>query len=91
VPSLGVSAGRDTLLPTTTAAARLRNSQVRTGVQLRIVTDRGAVQVPSGRPKHPVKELEAGLKEAEELQGWRVDGGGRTYFRLRCPCGKHMR
>jgi hypothetical protein len=47
--------------------------------------------VPSGRPKHPVKELEAGLKEAEELQGWRVDGGGRTYFRLRCPCGKHMR
>ena len=46
--------------------------------------------MPSGRPRHPVKELETVLKEAEE-QGWRVDGGGNTYFRLRCPCGKHMR
>lgn len=40
------------------------------------------------RPKHPVKELEALLREAES-KGWSVDKG-KGYFRLRCPCGKHQ-
>jgi len=39
------------------------------------------------RPKHKVKELEAILTEAES-KGWRVEK--TTYFRLRCPCGKHQ-
>ncbi|MQA85065.1 MAG: hypothetical protein GEV03_10690 [Streptosporangiales bacterium] len=41
------------------------------------------------RPRHPVKELERLLREAE-LRGWRAEGG-RNYFRLRCPCGNHQR
>src|SRR6266487_434562 len=40
------------------------------------------------RQKHKVKELEALLAEAES-KGWRVDKK-TLYFRLRCPCGKHM-
>jgi len=43
------------------------------------------------RPKHPIKELEALLKEATK-QGWRVEGGGNRYFKIKCPCpDKHMR
>lgn len=37
------------------------------------------------RPRHSVKELERLLREAEE-KGWRVEGGGHTYFKLYCPC-----
>jgi hypothetical protein len=40
------------------------------------------------RPRHQIKELEELLTEAER-KGWRVDRRSR-YFRLRCPCGKHM-
>ncbi len=31
------------------------------------------------------------LKEAER-QGWRVEGGGNTYFKMKCPCSdKHLK
>jgi len=40
------------------------------------------------RARHQVKELETLLAEAES-KGWRVDKGSK-YFRLRCPCKKHM-
>jgi hypothetical protein len=41
------------------------------------------------RPRHPRKELEALLKEAEN-QGWTVQRGGR-YFKLKCGCpAKHF-
>jgi hypothetical protein len=39
-----------------------------------------------GRPRHPVKELEAVLREAES-RGWRVTKG-KLYFKLLCPCAK---
>lgn len=40
------------------------------------------------RPRHPRKELEALLKEAE-ARGWRVTKG-RKYYTIWCPCpGKH--
>jgi len=68
---------------------RCEESRVRTRVPLRKVIHREAVQVPSKRPRHQDKELEAVLEEAEE-RGWRVDKG-KGYFRLRCPCGNHMR
>lgn len=42
------------------------------------------------RPKHPDRELEAILREAEGRE-WRVEKPS-TYFRLRCPCpGRHQR
>lgn len=42
------------------------------------------------RPRHPVKELEAVLREAEEKQR-RVTKRNR-YFMLWCPCdGKHKK
>lgn len=37
-----------------------------------------------GRPKHPRKELEAVLKEAEG-KGWRVVKGSK-YFKMYRPC-----
>jgi len=40
-------------------------------------------------PRHPVKETEALLDEADKVHGWDVSKG-RKYFRLRCPCGKHQ-
>lgn len=39
------------------------------------------------RPRHPKPELEKILKQMEALE-CRVDKPG-TYFRCRCPCGKH--
>lgn len=43
-----------------------------------------------GRPKHPIKELEALLREAE-AKGWRVTKG-RKYYALWCSCpGKHWK
>lgn len=41
------------------------------------------------RPRHPNKNLEALLKEAER-RVWGVLKGGR-YFKIRCPCGEHQR
>lgn len=42
------------------------------------------------RPKHPKKELEAVLSEAER-KGWRVDKG-KKYFKMWCPCAaKHLK
>ncbi len=41
------------------------------------------------RSKHPVKELEALLREAEGRH-WRVERGGR-YFKMYCPCGQHKK
>jgi hypothetical protein len=35
------------------------------------------------RPRHPVKELEALLQEAES-QGWRAERG-KGYYKLLCP------
>lgn len=41
------------------------------------------------RPKHPTKELEAILKEAES-RGWSFTKGKR-YYKGRCSCeGKHL-
>lgn len=39
--------------------------------------------------KHPRKEFEAVLDQFHEL-GWRIDDPPK-YYRLRCPCGLHMR
>lgn len=36
------------------------------------------------RPRHPDKELELILKEAED-KGWRV-GRGNKYYKMYCPC-----
>jgi hypothetical protein len=36
------------------------------------------------RPKHPRRELEAVLKEAE-AKGWRVVQGGDQQFKMYCP------
>lgn len=41
------------------------------------------------RPRHPNKELEALLQEGEDL-GWTVTKG-RRYFKMKCPCGVHMK
>jgi hypothetical protein len=42
------------------------------------------------RPKHPIKELEAILKAAEE-RGWRVKKG-KGYYKMLCPCPrKHLK
>lgn len=41
------------------------------------------------RPKHPNKELEAVLADAETRR-WKVKKGAK-YFQVRCPCGKHQR
>jgi len=41
------------------------------------------------RPRHPVKELEEVLDQAED-QGWTVDKG-KKYFMMKCPCGLHMK
>lgn len=41
------------------------------------------------RPRHQDKDIENVLRSAEQ-QGWRVKKG-RTYFRLRCPCGRHQK
>lgn len=41
------------------------------------------------RPKHPVKELEALLRSAEE-QGWTVTRG-KKYYRCLCACGEHLK
>jgi RNase adaptor protein for sRNA GlmZ degradation len=37
------------------------------------------------RPKHPKKELEKVLREAEN-KGWRVDKRPNSYFKMKCPC-----
>lgn len=43
----------------------------------------------AGRPRHPRKELEALLREAE-AKGWRVVKPGK-YFKMYCPCiDKHL-
>lgn len=42
------------------------------------------------RPRHPRKELEVVLEEAED-RGWRVEKGKR-YYKMWCPCpGKHKK
>jgi hypothetical protein len=41
------------------------------------------------RPRHPDKELEAIIREAED-GGWLADRPS-AYFRLLCPCGQHQR
>ncbi len=41
------------------------------------------------RPRHPIKELEAVLEDAED-QGWRV-WRGKRYYMMRCPCGIHQK
>ena len=43
------------------------------------------------RPKHSRPELEAILRVAES-KGWRITGGGNTYFKMKCPCDdKHLK
>lgn len=62
----------------------------------RVVTFTGLVRQAQGyihsrkagdvtRPKHRMPELEAVLRGAER-QGWRVTGGGNSYFKMYCPC-----
>jgi hypothetical protein len=41
------------------------------------------------RPRHPIKELEDVLAEAEH-KGWNVDKG-KKYYTMKCPCGLHMK
>jgi hypothetical protein len=42
------------------------------------------------RPRHPGKELEAVLQEAER-KGWRITKGSK-YYMMWCPCpGKHKK
>lgn len=41
------------------------------------------------RPKHPAKELEQVLGEAER-QGWTVTKG-KKYYMMRCGCGSHQK
>lgn len=41
------------------------------------------------RPRHPITELEALLREAESRQ-WRVERGNR-YYKMYCPCGAHKK
>lgn len=44
----------------------------------------------TGRPRHPDKDLEAVLHEAER-QGWRVEKG-KKYYKMYCPCErKHLK
>jgi len=38
------------------------------------------------RPKHPDKDLEAVIREAEK-KGWRTEKGS-AYFKMYCPCDK---
>ena len=42
-----------------------------------------------GRPRHPNKDLEALLREAE-AKGWRATKP-RKYFKVFCGCGQHQR
>jgi hypothetical protein len=45
----------------------------------------------SGRLRHPVKELEAVLREAES-KDWRVTKAKTGYFKRWCPCpAKHRK
>ena len=42
------------------------------------------------RPRHSRPELEQILRDAER-KGWRIEGGGNTYFKMKCPCpDKHL-
>lgn len=41
------------------------------------------------RPRHPRKELEELLRNAER-RGWKVSKG-RKYFKMKCPCGIHIK
>ncbi len=50
----------------------------------------GTPRFPSTpRPRHPDKDIERLLREAE-AKGWVFWQGGR-YPRGRCPCGRHQR
>ena len=48
-----------------------------------------AVCPMADRPKHPRKELETIIREAE-ARGWGVTKG-KGYFRMLCPCGQHKK
>jgi hypothetical protein len=39
------------------------------------------------RPRHPDKDIEAVLREAE-AHGWRVERN-KGYYKAKCPCGRH--
>lgn len=39
------------------------------------------------RPKHPNKDLEKLLREAED-KGWRIEKRPNRYFKMKCPCDK---
>jgi hypothetical protein len=45
--------------------------------------------VAGGRPRHPRRELEDLLADAEE-HGWRIERR-RKYYRGFCPCGRHAK
>lgn len=49
--------------------------------------------VPKRRPRHPRKDLERVLRDAETQPGgaWRVERG-KGYYKMWCPCpGKHKK
>lgn len=42
------------------------------------------------RPQHTRKNLEKVLLLAE-LQGWTVTKSGKQHFKMKCPCGAHLK
>lgn len=45
----------------------------------------------AGRPRHPDKGLEKVVRNAEE-RDWQATHNPKTgYYRLKCPCGNHMK
>lgn len=42
------------------------------------------------RPRHPKKDLEKNLREIE-AGGWTVLKWPGGYFKLKCPCGDHLK
>ena len=42
------------------------------------------------RPRHPKKDLEKNLREIEN-GGWTVTKWPGGYFKLKCPCGDHLK
>lgn len=48
-----------------------------------------AQRSPKKRPKHPNKDIESVIRDAEE-EGWEFSKG-KKYFRAACPCGGHLK
>ncbi|QCR43420.1 hypothetical protein C1N91_07535 [Curtobacterium sp. SGAir0471] len=42
------------------------------------------------RPRHPDKDVEKFLRDAEENHHWKFTKG-KKYFKGKCPCGAHLK